>query len=118
MSELTPVQLEREITVTIARLRELSDDYRRQTIEDGEAEAAYRQAFARYLLASTEKTVAEREAHAMTRCGDEGTMLNRKVAAAIAEGTKSALFTERAILSGLQTQARAMADEVKQGGWS
>lgn len=117
MTDLTPSQIEAKLRSTINRVETLSNDYRLHAIDDAEREADYRISFANYLLRSTESTVKERESEAMSKCGSDGTMLARKIAAATADGTKQALYSERAVLSALQTMARAMQDELRTAGY-
>lgn len=117
MSDLTPSQIEAKLRETIHRVEELSENYRDEAVIEARTEADYRIAFANYLLRSTEGTVKERESEAMAKCGEDGTMLNRKIAAAVADGTKQALYSERAVLSALQTMARAMQDEMRTAGY-
>ena len=117
MSDLTPSQLEAKLRTTIHRLEELSETYRDEAIIEARTEADYRIAYAGYFLTAPFERVADKEPHAMHMCGEDGTMLARKIAAAIADGTKQALYSERAVLSALQTMARAIQDEMRTAGF-
>lgn len=117
MAELSPLAIENKLRELVKAGEELLADYRIHAIEAAEAETEYRTNYAKYLLQSTQGTVKEREAEAMSKCGDDDSMRRRKIGEAIADVTKQAMYMNRAQLSAVQTMARQIVDEMKMSGW-
>ena len=103
MAELLPSQIEGKLRDLVHVGEQLAKDYAEQAVEAAVAEAEYRKAYARAFLTAPYDRVADKEPYAMDQCGKDGTMDRRKISAAVADGTKQAIYTNRDAISAVQT---------------
>lgn len=112
--QATPSSVEREVRRLARKLEDKADELAVLFREAGEAEALYRVEYAKALLLSEKKTVAEREADATVRC--ELLLKDRKAKEAVADAAKEAGRHLAAQLNAVQSVGAMVRESMRLGG--
>lgn len=108
---ITPASVEAELRRLCKKLEERTDSLAQLLHAAAEAEVAYRAEFAKALLKSDAKTVAEREAEATLATEDH--LYARKTSEAVADACREAVRSLRDQISAVQTVSRSVTESMK-----
>ena len=104
---MTPLELDTELDRLMNRLEGKSEAYAILARDAAVAEVDYKIEYAKALLTSDKKTVAEREADALIQCEDY--YRARKINEAVASACLEAMRSIRDQISAVQSQLRHVA---------
>lgn len=108
---LTPAGTESTLMRVAKKLEQQTDELPKLLQAAAENDVAYRAAFARALLTSDAKTVAEREAEATLATTE--LLFQRKTSEAVADAAKESVRSLRDLLSAAQTLNRSVTESMK-----
>lgn len=111
---VTPDKVEDEIRRLSRKLEAKTDELAEVFQSAADAEVAYRVEFAKALLRSQEKTVAEREADAMVQCA--ALLMDRKGKEAVADAAREAARSLRDQINAVQSISANLRAEMQLAG--
>lgn len=111
---VTPASVESEIRRLARKLEVKTDELADLFQSAAEADVLYRIEFAKALLLSQEKTVAEREADATVRCA--ALLTDRKCKDAIADAARESCRSLRDQLNAVQSVGANLRAQMQLGG--
>ncbi len=111
---VTPSSVEKEIRRLAHKLESKTDDLAVSFKEAADAEVVYKVEYAKALLLSDLKTVAEREADATVKC--ERLLTDRKCKEAVADAARESVRSLRDQLNAVQSVGANLRAQMQLGG--